>query len=236
MTNRLNFFKTTVLAVSFTAFFGGIAAPGILAKETAGAVLTVETRTADEAALARLEAFAAGVRAAEGRFTQMTVDREGRPAGDASSGFFAFSRPGRFLWVYEEPYRQTIVSNGKTLWFYDEDLMQVSVKQLNAALPATPAAILFGEQDFRKDWRVLSLGKVEQGEALRAVPADRSAFEAVELVFGKDRYPVRVILTDSFLNRTTISFSDVRDVEIPAERFEFKPPEGVDVLNESTFR
>src|SRR5260364_175251 len=42
-----------------------------------------------------------------------------------SSGTFLFSRPGRFIWRYEQPYQQILQSDGKTFYIYDKDLNQV---------------------------------------------------------------------------------------------------------------
>lgn len=204
----------------------------------ASAAEVVKTVTPDAEALERLEAFARDVREAEGAFTQRSVGRDGKAVGPDSSGSFAFSRPGRFAWVYEKPYRQTIMSDGKTLWFHDEDLMQVTVKRLEGTLPATPAEILFGGHDFSRDWRVSALPLptgVRAGLFVRAEPADKSAFEYVDILFGELRFPLRAVLTDAFFNRTTIEFSNVREADLPVERFEFKVPEGTDVLDENVF-
>ena len=90
-----------------------------------------------------LEKFLAQVSGAEGAFRQETRDRTGKIT-NAAEGTFAFLRPGAFDWLYEKPWRQRIVSDGKTIWVYDEDLMQVTVKPAGDALAQTPAALLFG--------------------------------------------------------------------------------------------
>ena len=99
---------------------------------------------------AQLEAFLSHVSAAEGAFRQRVVDRSGKLVNEAE-GIFAFRRPGAFLWNYEKPWKQQVVSDGQTLWLYDEDLMQVTVKKVSDALGATPAAVLFGSGTLPKD-------------------------------------------------------------------------------------
>ena len=79
---------------------------------------------------AQLEAFLSHVSAAEGAFRQRVVDRLGKLVNEAE-GIFAFRRPGAFLWNYEKPWKQQVVSDGQTLWLYDEDLMQVTVKKVS---------------------------------------------------------------------------------------------------------
>ena len=100
-----------------------------------------------------LEKFLAEVSGAEGAFRQETRDRTGKIA-NAAEGTFAFLRPGAFDWLYEKPWRQRIVSDGKTIWVYDEDLMQVTVKPAGDALAQTPAALLFGAGKLPAGWRI----------------------------------------------------------------------------------
>ena len=90
-----------------------------------------------------LQAFLDRTGEASGRFFQTVTDKTGREAAQPSEGIFRFKRPGRFEWTYEKPYRQQIISDGKTLWIYDPDLMQVTVRRLDGAVRSTPAGILF---------------------------------------------------------------------------------------------
>ena len=60
------------------------------------------------------------------RFTQEVRDN-GRVSRQ-STGTFGIARLGKFRFVYEKPYKQTIVSDGTTVWLYDEDLNQVTIK------------------------------------------------------------------------------------------------------------
>lgn len=95
-----------------------------------GAVLGLAALSAFAApsAAERLDAFLTKTQEGAGTFEQRVVTKEGEEAAPAARGSFQFKRPGQFLWRYEEPYRQLIVSNGETLWFYDEDLAQVTKK------------------------------------------------------------------------------------------------------------
>ena len=95
----------------------------------------------------RLQAFLDRTGEARGRFAQTVTDKTGREAAQPSEGIFRFRRPGRFEWTYEKPYRQQIMSDGETLWIYDPDLMQVTVRRLDGAVGSTPAGILFGSND-----------------------------------------------------------------------------------------
>lgn len=178
-----------------------------------------------------LAAFLKNTGSAAGRFTQSSFDRAGKPTAPESSGFFRFLRPGRFEWMYEKPYEQQIMSNGKTLWLYDRDLMQVTVKALDASLPTTPAAILFGENALDDDWTLREIGAGE----LEAVPKSSGAgFESVRLRFDAKGELAGMTLVDSFGQTTLLTFSDLRREAQTDASFEFKVPEGADVLTDQS--
>src|SRR5512138_529397 len=64
------------------------------------------------------------------------------------------SARGEFRWSYDKPYEQVIVADGTRLVLYDKDLNQVTIRKLGAALPSSPASILFGSNDFEKEFDV----------------------------------------------------------------------------------
>ena len=83
--------------------------------------------------LKSLENFMKTAQSGRAAFTQAVTapPKDGQAArAKQSSGHFEFQRPGRFKFVYEKPFAQTIVADGKTLWLYDADLNQVSVRAL----------------------------------------------------------------------------------------------------------
>ena len=198
----------------------GAAAPSAL---LAAGVKTVQTD-----GRAELEAFLANVTSAEGRFRQRVLDRSGKLVNDAE-GVFAFRRPGAFLWNYEKPWRQQIVSDGATLWLYDEDLMQVTVKKMTDTLGTTPAAVLFGDGGIPKSW------KVESDAHAAALTPDQpqAGFEAVLIAFDDAGMPKLMRLLDSFGQTTEVAFIDFKALpDIDQTRFVFEIPEGVDVLKD----
>ncbi len=57
-----------------------------------------------------------------------------------------------------------------------------------------------------------------------------TGFQAMRLGFGK-QHLLAVELVDAFGQTTTLTFSDVeKGLELPADTFQFVPPEGVDVI------
>jgi len=169
---------------------------------------------------------------AKGRFAQVVTDKNQKMIQQAT-GTMEFSRPGRFRWEYNKPYEQTIVGDGSRLWIYDKDLNQVTVRKLDRALGASPAALLAGSNEIEKIYNLKVAGSEAGLDWLEAVPrAQDTAFERIRLGLGKSGLEV-MELRDQFGQTTVIKFSDVqRNVKLPPENFKFTPPKGADVINQ----
>jgi outer membrane lipoprotein carrier protein len=183
-------------------------------------------------AVAALREFLAQTKTARGEFTQQ-VTRGGAQAAPPSSGTFVFERPGKFRWTYQKPYEQVLVADGERLYLYDKDLNQVTVKKIAVALPASPASILFGGNEFERDFVVKDDG-VRDGVAwLIATPrAKDSPFERIDIGF-RDGAPAAMQLKDSFGQVSRLTFVRFeRNAKVDPQQFRFVPPAGVDVLEE----
>ena len=125
------------------------------------------------------------------------------------------------------------MADGERLFLYDKDLNQVTVKKVTAALPASPASILFGGNEFERDFVVTDAGTRDGIEWLKAVPrAKDSQFERIEIGF-RDGAPAAMVLADSFGQVSRLAFSRFeRNAKLDAQLFRFVPPAGADVLEE----
>src|SRR5688572_28821762 len=160
------------------------------------------------AAVDQLKSFAQKTQTASAVFNQILLDKNGKKLQEAS-GTMAFSRPGKFRWVYEKPYEQLIVGDGKKLWVYDKELNQVTVRELDQALGTTPAALLAGDA-IEQSFNLTEGEKRKDVEWMVATPKTKeSTFEKVLLGFkGADL--VAMELNDNFGQTTLIRFSDVK--------------------------
>jgi outer membrane lipoprotein carrier protein len=182
--------------------------------------------------LDQLHAFLTGTQSAQGAFKQMVVNKDGRTT-QTTSGTFAFQRPGKFRWTYEKPFDQLIVGDGEKVWVYDRDLNQVIVRKLDAALGATPAALLAGDNALEKNFTLVASGESDGMQYVDATPKSvESQFTRIRLGFVDD-LPRRMLLTDAFGQTTELTFSNLqRNANITANAFEFKPPHGADVVGQ----
>ncbi len=179
-----------------------------------------------------LKTFLGQTQTVRARFAQMVLDKNLKPLQQAQ-GVMQFSRPGKFRWDYQKPYEQVIVGDGARLWIYDKDLNQVTVRKLDRALGASPAALLAGSNEFERDFTLKNIASEKGLDWLEAVPKNRDTiFERVRMGFGKSGLEA-MELRDQFGQITVITFADVeRNPKLSAEVFRFAPPKGADVITE----
>jgi chaperone LolA len=136
--------------------------------------------------------------------------------------------------VYQKPYEQIIVGDGKKFWMYDVDLNQVTVKKLDAALGGSPAALLSGNNEIERDFVLTDKGEKEGLDWLEAKPKSaESNFTKVLMAFNSHAELMVMELFDSFNHRTILRFSGLKNnPSLSPQLFNFVPPKGADVLGE----
>lgn len=181
-------------------------------------------------------AFTATTKAAQARFEQQVVDAGGRVV-EKASGAFTFSRPNRFRWAYDKPSATVIVADGERLWVFDPDLRQATVRPMDRALSATPAALLAGRGDVTAAFTLRDAGSADGLEWLEAIPrSPDTGFDRVR-VGMRGPVPAAMELLDSLGGRTVLRFPQFRaGGSVDAATFRFTPPPGTDVLQEAAPR
>lgn len=163
-------------------------------------------------------------------FEQSLIDPDGRLL-EKTSGTLEIQRPGRFRWVYEDPYEQWLVADGANIWSYDVDLEQVTVKPQAEALANTPALLLGGSGEAMDQFEHAGSYTDSGITWVRLVPTDtESGFRGVELGFGKTALS-RMVFLDNLEQTTVVVLNNVVVNEpIDASHFQFAVPDGVDVV------
>lgn len=187
---------------------------------------------ADAATLDRLRAFVRETQTARTQFTQTVVDKNGR-AMKSANGTFELSRPGKFRWNVEKPYKQLLVGDGQRVWIFDEDLNQVVVRKVGEALGGTPAALLSGNQDVERAFEWKDLPAADGLEWLGATPISKeAAFTEIRLGFdAKGLAAVEIV--DAFGQKSLVRFTNFeRNPKFAPDTFRFTPPTGADVIGD----
>ncbi len=186
-----------------------------------------------------LENFMKSAKSGRADFSQVVAapGKNGEaPRSKTSTGTFEFSRPNRFRFNYRKPFEQTIVAEGQTLWLYDVDLNQVTARKQAQVLGSTPAALIASSPDLnalKKDFNIEAIADRDGLQWVQATPrAKDGQLHDVKVGFRGNELAALDIL-DSFGQRSVISFSKLEvNAQIPADSFNFKPPQGVDVVRQ----
>jgi outer membrane lipoprotein carrier protein len=181
-------------------------------------------------AAAALRAFLDEAQTMSAAFRQTLISESGEAAQE-STGRFYVKRPGRFRWDYETPAQQLVVSDGTSLWMYDADLEQVTVRAVDETLSGTPAMLLSGRGSLDDNFRIVETYERDGLGWVALEPLETSPeFEALRVALDGDSI-ARIEVVDSLGQLSRLEFSDFRrDPPLDDGLFRFEPPEGVDVI------
>ncbi len=150
-----------------------------------------------------------------------------------SSGAMALERPGRFRWQTKEPMEQLVVADGKKIWVYDLELEQVTVKKQDKSLEGTAALFLSGyDNTVTRDFNVSETASgTTQAYDLQA-KSSKANFQHLKLIFTHDVLST-IEMFDQLGQHTLVDLTKVKfNPKVAASLFQFKPPQGVDIVQQ----
>ncbi|MCX7991160.1 MAG: outer membrane lipoprotein carrier protein LolA [Proteobacteria bacterium] len=165
-----------------------------------------------------------------------------------SKGKVYFKKPGKMAWIYEEPTKQKIISDGLTLWMYFPENNQVIKNRTNQAfLTDTPQNFLSGLGNIKRDFTVNFVPPIfdtEKNVLLELIPRNpqqsfTKIFATAKPIFyqGQNLYQIiQTTIYDKFGNLNKISFYNISVYDknqafaISDNHFEFTPPAGVKII------
>lgn len=161
------------------------------------------------------------------------VVKSGKKMVSQSSGTMALKRPGRFRWQTAEPMEQLIVADGNRMWIYDVDLEQVTVKKQGKGIGGTAALFLSGYDDsVSKNFDVTDKSKGKQHQFFLKSKSGKDSFQKVEMIFTGNVLQ-NLKLYDQMGQVTDVRLMNVKNnAELAGGLFSFKPPKGVDVVEQ----
>ncbi len=165
-------------------------------------------------------------------FEQLILDNNGTRM-QSSQGHVELMKPGFFKWKTVEPFPQEIVSNGKTLWLYDEDLEQVTQQPVDSRVSHTPALLFSGSADqIAENFSVT--GPIAGDDGLyKLTPKDDEALYTVIRILFVSGTPAEMQLEDNLGQKTSLQFREISlNKPLSASDFEFDIPAGVDLIVE----
>ena len=160
-------------------------------------------------------------------FTQTTSDTDGFLLDELQGKLF-FSRPNHLRWEASAPYSQTMVADGETIYLYDPDLAQVTVRPWSNDPSENPAVIFLSGTDLSNDF-VVSF----EGDIYTLMPRAESSTIFSLSVSLDEGVPSAMIIDDALGQKTKIEFNDAKvGEELDQSMFQFDISEGIDVITD----
>jgi outer membrane lipoprotein carrier protein len=185
---------------------------------------------AGASAATEVEKYLTGLSAWSAEFEQTIDDGHGKVLRSASGKFY-LQRPGRFRWDYEQPSEQMILADGKQIWFYDKDLAQANVRDVDSTLASTPAMLLSGGS-VSGQFDITELPSSGGLRWFQLIPKHpETDFQLVRIGFDRHGELASMFLADKLNQITQLKFTHpIRNPEFAPGLFSFSPPPGVDVI------
>jgi outer membrane lipoprotein carrier protein len=196
----------------------------------AGALCMFAAGAALASAAAEVDKYLTGLDTWSADFTQTIDDGHGKVTRSAAGKLY-LQKPGKFRWDYSLPSEQLILADGKQIWFYDKDLQQANVRDMDASLANTPAVLLSGSGSVSSQFDVTALPRSGGLDWYQLVPKHADTdFQLVRIGFNKGEL-ASMFLADKLNQVTQLTFSNFkRNAQFAPDLFSFVPPPGVDVI------
>ncbi len=166
---------------------------------------------------------------------EQRVEAENGQILETSQGVLRLRHPDRFFWQTFEPFPLIVYTDETSVYIYEQDLAQVTARNLEEVLDSTPAGlILTGGEGLADKFKVTETLMPEEGvEGYSLMPIHEDAeFLRVDLIFDAQALEA-LHVEDALGNRSFVHFSGRRLNEtIADEGFEVTYPEGVDWIRQ----
>jgi outer membrane lipoprotein carrier protein len=175
--------------------------------------------------------YLAGLSSWSADFKQTITDGQGKELRSAAGKFY-LERPGKFRWDYSEPSEQLILADGKQIWFYDKDLAQANVRDMDGTLSSTPAMLLSGSGSVSTAFDIKQLPDDGGLRWFQLIPKHPNTdFQLVRIGFDKNGELASMFLADKLDQITQLTFTNpTKNPKFAPDLFAFTPPPGVDVI------
>ncbi|MGL4861477.1 MAG: outer membrane lipoprotein chaperone LolA [Enterobacteriaceae bacterium] len=134
-------------------------------------------------------------------------------------------RPNLFLWHTTEPDESVMVSDGKTLWFYNPFVEQVSAHWLDSATSDTPFMLIARNRP--ADWREYRISQKGDDFKLEPVQGKKSNLQQFSITVTPEGTIKSFVAVEQDGQRNSYTLSQQNNGAIPATQFHFVLPKGV---------
>lgn len=193
--------------------------------------LSGNVQAAPKSKLSTLHHFLQNLHTFKANFVQTQPDEQLFKL-NKSTGYVVLARPGKLVWVYQKPDHQEIISDSLNLWVYEPDIDQVTVRPLTSVQTDFPLRWLLYNDTIESNFNIIQESVKEGVSWYNLTPKDSTFFQSLEVAIKGDQL-VQIWMYQSMDNVTKVKFTNIQqNTKIADNQFDFKPPEGVDVIGQ----
>lgn len=158
-------------------------------------------------------------------FDQKVTDGSGSSVQDGEGEMWV-QRPNLFNWHMTTPDESILISDGKTLWFYNPFVEQVSASLLKDATSNTPFMLIARNQ--ASDWKQYHVAQKGDDFSLTPKSADGNLKQfTINVAQNGTINQFSAVEQDG--QRSNYALKSQQNGPISADKFKFTPPKGVTV-------
>lgn len=175
--------------------------------------------------LATLKSFKA-------QFSQKVTDKQGQ-AVMQGEGTIALQQPMMIRWQQTNPDDTLFVSNGDKTYYFDSFAEQVTIMQTSSLIDSTPFVLLTSKDPAQ--WEKYSVLATNSGFSVTPNKGVESQVEQLDITFaGNEKGLAKLVVTDNSGQLSSFTFNDAQvNTLLDKSTFEFTPPEGVEIDDQS---
>ena len=185
-----------------------------------------------DAIISKVQKTYEGIQNIQADFVQLTTSSATKETQKAD-GLVYFKKPGMMKWEYKSPTNDIIVSDGRTIWSYQQDIGQVMIGNASDSSASISNNFLAGMGNLKKDFDI-ELEKPDNNSYVLKLNPKLPQPNIQRLYIAVDKKTSLVkqtIVFDLLGNETKVIFENLRiNQSVPANIFKFKIPEGVRVV------
>lgn len=175
-----------------------------------------------------------GIQTYQANFQHLSFDSKGDLLED-SQGQMTLKKKRQFRWQVNTPDKAMVMSDGKKIWNYDEDLEQVTIQAWSEQEKNSPAAFLTGELDgLEKDYEAIKENKscLKSSEVCFELKAKNPENNFQKMWIGFSKGMIKEFhFVDPLGQKNIFLFSHIKNnIDLQDGLFTFKIPAGVDVI------
>ena len=170
--------------------------------------------------LATLKSFKA-------QFSQNVTDPQGQ-AVMQGEGTIALKQPMMIRWQQTNPDDTLFVSNGDKTYYFDSFAEQVTIMDTHSLIDSTPFVLLTSKEKY-------SVQATDSGFSVTPNKGVESQVEQLDITFaGNEQGLAKLVVTDNSGQLSSFSFNNAQvNTALDTSTFEFTPPEGVEIDDQS---